>query len=69
MQSKLIMCIMSARLSNKSPVVAKVSTNAFQLEREFYVIKKLYQKDEAPSYLGTIIGCYMLESFKYSHLV
>lgn len=44
---------MSARLSNKSPVVAKVSTNAFQLEREFYVIKKLYQKDEAPLYLGT----------------
>lgn len=45
---------MSARLSNKSPVVAKVSTNAFQLEREFYVIKKLYQKDEAPLYLGTL---------------
>ncbi|KAI9245237.1 hypothetical protein BDA99DRAFT_290142 [Phascolomyces articulosus] len=39
------------RIKNKSLVVAKVSSSSLRLEREFYIMKKLYQYNEGPSYL------------------
>ncbi|KAI9021513.1 hypothetical protein CLU79DRAFT_703166 [Phycomyces nitens] len=39
------------RISNKKPVVAKVSPNSLRLEREFYIMKRLYQLTDGPSYL------------------
>lgn len=40
------------RVSDKLAVVAKVSSNSFQLEREYYIIKQLYQTADGPQYLG-----------------
>lgn len=40
------------RVSDKMAVVAKVSNNTFQLEREYYIIKQLYQTADGPQYLG-----------------
>ncbi|KAI9251842.1 hypothetical protein BDA99DRAFT_521323 [Phascolomyces articulosus] len=31
------------RIKNKSPVIARVSANSLRLEREYYIMKKLYQ--------------------------
>ncbi|KAI7876512.1 hypothetical protein K492DRAFT_210310 [Lichtheimia hyalospora FSU 10163] len=39
------------RVSDKLAVVAKVSNNNFQLEREYYIIKQLYQTADGPQYL------------------
>ncbi|KAI9494151.1 hypothetical protein BDB00DRAFT_819835 [Zychaea mexicana] len=39
------------RISNKSPVVAKVSSSSLRLEREFYIMKKLYQYNDGPSHI------------------
>ncbi|KAI8987483.1 hypothetical protein BDF20DRAFT_850535 [Mycotypha africana] len=39
------------RISNKKPVVAKVSPNSLKLEREYYVMKRLYQIGDGSSYL------------------
>lgn len=40
------------RLSDKTAVVAKVSVASLQLEREFYIIKRLYQTNDGSHYLG-----------------
>lgn len=40
------------RISNKTPVMAKVSSSSFQLEREFYVMRKLYNLPDGGSYIG-----------------
>lgn len=40
------------RLSDKTAVVAKVSVASLQLEREFYIIKRLYQTHDGSQYLG-----------------
>ncbi|KAI7875162.1 hypothetical protein K492DRAFT_168413 [Lichtheimia hyalospora FSU 10163] len=39
------------RLSDKTAVVAKVSVASLQLEREFYIIKRLYQSNDGSQYL------------------
>ncbi|KAG2224311.1 hypothetical protein INT45_012880, partial [Circinella minor] len=39
------------KISNKSSVVGKVSPSSLQLEREFYIMKKLYQYIDGSSYL------------------
>ncbi|KAJ8653301.1 hypothetical protein O0I10_011051 [Lichtheimia ornata] len=39
------------RVSDKRAVVAKVSTNSLQIEREYYIIRQLYQTADGPSYL------------------
>ncbi|KAI9319865.1 hypothetical protein BX666DRAFT_2110489 [Dichotomocladium elegans] len=38
-------------VSTQTPIVAKVSAQSFQLEQEFYLMKKLYQVEEGPRYL------------------
>ena len=40
------------RISNKKPVVAKVSPNSLRLEREYYIMKRLYQLSDGSSFLG-----------------
>lgn len=40
------------RLSDKTAVVAKVSVASLQLEREFYIIKRLYQTNDGSHFLG-----------------
>ena len=40
------------RISNKSSVVGKVSLSSLQVEREFYIMKKLYQYIDGSSHLG-----------------
>lgn len=40
------------RLSDKTAVVAKVSVASLLLEREFYIIKRLYQTNDGSHYLG-----------------
>ena len=40
------------RISNKSSVVGKVSSSSLQLEREFYIMKKLYQYIDGSLHLG-----------------
>ena len=40
------------RVSTQEPVVAKVAVNSLRLEREFYVMKKLYHYSDGPSFLG-----------------
>ncbi|KAI8138424.1 hypothetical protein BJV82DRAFT_631487 [Fennellomyces sp. T-0311] len=39
------------RISDKKPVVAKYSTSSFRLEREYYIMKKLYQYEDGPLYI------------------
>ncbi|KAI9245245.1 hypothetical protein BDA99DRAFT_448024 [Phascolomyces articulosus] len=39
------------RIKDKSSVVAKVSSSSLRLEREFYIMKKMYQFNDGPSYL------------------
>ncbi|KAI7900513.1 uncharacterized protein BX663DRAFT_517888 [Cokeromyces recurvatus] len=39
------------RISNKKPVVAKMSPNSLRLEREYYIIKRLYQLSDGSSFL------------------
>lgn len=39
------------RISNKKPVVAKVSPNSLRLEREYYIMKRLYQLGDGSSFL------------------
>ncbi|KAI8638914.1 hypothetical protein BD408DRAFT_446418 [Parasitella parasitica] len=39
------------RISNKKPVVAKVSPNSLRLEREYYIMKRLYQLNDGSSFL------------------
>ncbi|KAI9245223.1 hypothetical protein BDA99DRAFT_565955 [Phascolomyces articulosus] len=39
------------RIKDKSSVVAKISSNSLLLEREFYIMKKLYQYNDGPSHL------------------
>ncbi|KAI8138810.1 hypothetical protein BJV82DRAFT_522892 [Fennellomyces sp. T-0311] len=39
------------KISSKSPVVAKVSTDSLRFEREFYIMKKLYQYKDGSSYI------------------
>ncbi|CDS05990.1 hypothetical protein LRAMOSA08518 [Lichtheimia ramosa] len=39
------------RVSDKRAVVAKVSSNSLQIEREYYIIRQLYQTADGPSYL------------------
>ncbi|KAJ8651879.1 hypothetical protein O0I10_012548 [Lichtheimia ornata] len=39
------------RVSDKRAVVAKVSNNSLQIEREYYIIRQLYQTADGPSYL------------------
>ncbi|KAF1799121.1 hypothetical protein V8B55DRAFT_1519445 [Mucor lusitanicus] len=39
------------RISNKKPVVAKVSPNSLRLEREYYIMKRLYQLSDGSSFL------------------
>ncbi|KAI9494152.1 hypothetical protein BDB00DRAFT_938504 [Zychaea mexicana] len=39
------------RVSSKRPVIAKLSTNTTQLEREFHIMRKLYQLAHGPSYI------------------
>ncbi|KAJ8653535.1 hypothetical protein O0I10_010774 [Lichtheimia ornata] len=39
------------RVSDKRAVVAKVSTNSLLIEREYYIIRQLYQTADGPSYL------------------
>ncbi|KAI9245236.1 hypothetical protein BDA99DRAFT_576957 [Phascolomyces articulosus] len=39
------------RIKDKSSVVAKVSSSSLRLEREFYIMKKLYQYNDGPLYL------------------
>lgn len=40
------------RISNKKPVVAKVSPNSLRLEREYYIMKRLFQLSDGSSFLG-----------------
>ncbi|CDS11781.1 hypothetical protein LRAMOSA04044 [Lichtheimia ramosa] len=39
------------RVSDKRAVVAKVSSNSLQIEREYYIIRQLYQTADGPLYL------------------
>ncbi|CDS09583.1 hypothetical protein LRAMOSA10943 [Lichtheimia ramosa] len=39
------------RVSDKRAVVAKVSSNSLQVEREYYIIRQLYQTADGPLYL------------------
>ncbi|KAI7853030.1 hypothetical protein BDC45DRAFT_174217 [Circinella umbellata] len=40
------------KISNKTPVIAKIScTSSLRLEREFYIMKRLYQISDGPLYL------------------
>ncbi|KAI9487280.1 MAG: hypothetical protein EXX96DRAFT_552526 [Benjaminiella poitrasii] len=39
------------RISNKKPVVAKISPNSLRLEREYYIMKRLYQLGDGSSFL------------------
>ncbi|KAI9352389.1 hypothetical protein BD770DRAFT_445542 [Pilaira anomala] len=39
------------RISNKKPVVAKVSPNSLRLEREYYIMKRLFQLSDGSSFL------------------
>ncbi|KAI7873653.1 hypothetical protein K492DRAFT_223486 [Lichtheimia hyalospora FSU 10163] len=39
------------RVSDKRAVVAKVSNNSLQIEREYYIIRQLYQTADGPMYL------------------
>jgi hypothetical protein len=52
-----------SRISNKKPVVAKVSPNSLRLEREYYIMKRLYQLGDGPSFLGKIIKVIFLYIF------
>ena len=40
------------RVSTQEAVVAKVAVNSLRLEREYYVMKKLYHYSDGPSFLG-----------------
>ena len=40
------------RISNKKPVIAKVSASSLKLEREYYIMKRLYQLTDGGSFLG-----------------
>ena len=40
------------RVSDKRAVVAKVSNNSLQIEREYYIIRQLYQTADGPMHLG-----------------
>ena len=44
--------LFTCRISNKKPVVAKVSPNSLRLEREYYIMKRLYQLSDGSSFLG-----------------
>ncbi|KAI9259730.1 hypothetical protein EDC94DRAFT_542589 [Helicostylum pulchrum] len=39
------------RISNKKPVVAKVSPNSLRLEREYYIMKRLFQLGDGSSFI------------------
>ncbi|EIE91775.1 hypothetical protein RO3G_16486 [Rhizopus delemar RA 99-880] len=39
------------RISNKKPVIAKISGNSLKLEREYYIMKRLYQLTDGGSFL------------------
>ncbi|KAI8374713.1 uncharacterized protein BYT42DRAFT_577365 [Radiomyces spectabilis] len=39
------------KITNKKPVVAKVSPSSLRLEREFYIMKRLYNMPDGPSFL------------------
>ncbi|KAI9491307.1 hypothetical protein BDB00DRAFT_833957 [Zychaea mexicana] len=39
------------RITNRSAVVAKASTDSLRFEREFFIMKKLYQYKDGPSYI------------------
>ncbi|KAI7876513.1 hypothetical protein K492DRAFT_210311 [Lichtheimia hyalospora FSU 10163] len=50
------------RISNKKPVMAKVSNNSLELEREFYGMKRLYNLPDGPTYIVRPIECINLTS-------
>ena len=58
----VVLMYLYLRISTKKRVLAKVAKNSSSnLEREFYLIKRLYEFPEGPSYIGTpIYGLYML---------
>ncbi|KAI8148772.1 hypothetical protein BJV82DRAFT_198053 [Fennellomyces sp. T-0311] len=39
------------RITTRSPIVAKVSTDSLRFEREFYIMRKLYQYKDGSSYI------------------
>ncbi|KAI8970664.1 hypothetical protein BDB01DRAFT_855295 [Pilobolus umbonatus] len=52
--------IFGYRISNKKPVIAKISSNSLRLEREYYIIRRLYQLNDGPSYI--------VQPLEYVHL-
>ncbi|KAG1473267.1 hypothetical protein G6F56_001051 [Rhizopus delemar] len=48
------------RISNKKPVVAKVSANSLRLEREYYIMKRLFQLTDG--------GSFLVRPLEYIHL-
>ncbi|KAI7856678.1 hypothetical protein BDC45DRAFT_61060 [Circinella umbellata] len=64
------------KISSKKPVIAKVSSNTAQLEREFYLMKRVYQLTDGPSYTvcpmeylnlttGVSVAIYADEGYNY----
>ncbi|KAI9275770.1 hypothetical protein BDA99DRAFT_431313 [Phascolomyces articulosus] len=64
------------KISSKKPVIAKVSSNTTQLEREFYLMKRVYQLTDGPSYTvcpmeylnlttGVSVAIYADEGYNY----
>ncbi|KAI9279158.1 hypothetical protein BY458DRAFT_503330 [Sporodiniella umbellata] len=48
------------RISNKKPVVAKVSANSLKLEREYYIMRRLFQLTDG--------GSFLVRPLEYIHL-
>ncbi|KAI9260813.1 hypothetical protein BY458DRAFT_557511 [Sporodiniella umbellata] len=68
------------RISDRLPVIAKISGNSLRLEREYYVIKRLYQLTDKESYIvrpldnihlptGLTMAIYADEGYDYLNIL